>query len=196
MEQFNRGDRVRHAGRPEWGGGVVDQAVVVQHEGKPAQRLVISFANRGRVTVNTGMATLERVNGVAVGAGATGGGDWLSELEGNRRDITDLSDAMSDVFLPLSTRVANTIASFRFNDDARGLMDWACAQTGLDDPLSHHSRSELEEAYRRYRHKREQHLTDLVKQARQTGELRVVEQATLQAPNPAAREALRKALRA
>ena len=45
-------------------------------------------------------------------------------------------------------------------------MDWAVAQTGLDDPLSRFTRHELEQHFDRWAYEREQHLSKLLQEAR------------------------------
>src|SRR5437016_271490 len=55
---FKRGDVVVHPRRPEWGEGTVDHATNLPQEGEHAQRLVVIFANHGRVTINTAVAPL------------------------------------------------------------------------------------------------------------------------------------------
>ena len=55
-----------HGRRPEWGDGTVDRAVSIKHEGRPAQRLIVRFAHRGRVSINTAIAELRRKESIAV----------------------------------------------------------------------------------------------------------------------------------
>ena len=58
-EPFNRGDKVVHPKRPEWGTGTVRSGLAVkQPDGKRAQKLTIDFPNRGRVVINTAVVTL------------------------------------------------------------------------------------------------------------------------------------------
>lgn len=58
--QFAPGDVVVHTVRPEWGEGIVDRAQLVKHEDGYAQRLVVKFTHKGRITLNTGMAPLAK----------------------------------------------------------------------------------------------------------------------------------------
>jgi len=55
---FQRGDVVVHPRRLEWGEGTVDQVTTIEHEGKPAQRIVVRFSHQGVVTLNTGIAPI------------------------------------------------------------------------------------------------------------------------------------------
>jgi len=56
--QFRVGDEVVHPLRREWGTGVIQQAAPASHQGKQGQRLVVQFANQGRVTINTAVVPL------------------------------------------------------------------------------------------------------------------------------------------
>ena len=58
---FDKGDRVRHPKRPEWGSGVVRDVVSTSHNGTPAQKLTIDFANKGRAVINAAVAPLEKI---------------------------------------------------------------------------------------------------------------------------------------
>ncbi len=55
---FSQGDVIVHTGCPQWGEGLVDEVVNIVHEGKAAQRLIVKFANRGRVILNSAIAPL------------------------------------------------------------------------------------------------------------------------------------------
>ena len=52
------GDRVRHAGRPEWGVGAVQSTEASAHEGKPCQRVTVRFEREGLKTLSTAFADL------------------------------------------------------------------------------------------------------------------------------------------
>jgi hypothetical protein len=49
---------VVHAGKPEWGVGVVSSAQNVTQDGKPSQRLTIRFERAGLKTVSTAVASI------------------------------------------------------------------------------------------------------------------------------------------
>lgn len=124
---------------------------------------------------------------------------WLNDLERGRRQghaaLTELPEAMTDPFLPLHRRLEATLESYRFTDAPRSLIDWAVAQTGYDDPLSHYTRHELEEAFVRFRHQRDRHLQSLVRTIKQKGESSVLTSALRTTRHDAARNALRKLMR-
>ena len=55
---WKMGDRVIHAGRPEWGIGEVRSAEVVHQDGQRAQRLTIRFDRAGVKVISTAFAEL------------------------------------------------------------------------------------------------------------------------------------------
>jgi hypothetical protein len=208
-----------HPRRPEWGQGVVDQAVATTHEGKAVQRLVVKFANRGSVTINTGVATLVRKDATvamsttttssfagSIKAGSSSpevssedqrGGGWLASL-GNGPSATELHrlpEAMTDPFASLQQRLTATLESYRYSTEARSLIDWGCAQTGLNDPLSKYTRSDLEQAFPRFARDRDHHLNDLVRTLKKQGKSSLIDQVLRSMTLPAARNALQRAVR-
>lgn len=219
---FRQGDRVRHAARPEWGLGIVQSVQPLNTEGMPAQRIVIDFANTGRITVNTAYANivpdgtdLASIPTRKPGPGATsGGGDdgWLAALErsqsasssaapassngedGDGRSLTALPDKCADPFLPLGHRLTHTLDLYRFTNDSRSLIDWAVAQTGLDDPLSAHTRHELEHAFSIFSQLRDTHLKELLRLIKRKNEHALIADAR-EHPLGAARNALDRAMR-
>jgi hypothetical protein len=191
----------------------------------PAQRMVIDFANQGRVTVNTAYASIvpegtdlasvaPRKTSPASGAAPTsgggaafgGGGGWLAELErsqntanspaaaGNGDSLTMLPDKCSDPFMPLGRRLMHTLDLYRFSSEPRSLIDWAVAQTHLQDPLSRHTRHELEHGFAIFSQMRDSHLKELIRLIKRKGEQTLIAEAR-EHPLPAARAALDKALR-
>ena len=208
---FQRGDEVIHQRRPEWGDGLIEQASSVTHAGQPAQRLVVRFANRGRVTLNTAVAPLaskEATKNMSMisrsdkpTSTADTGAGWLGRLDQSRAEdvFIRLSDDMVDPFSSEARRLAATLDSFRFGEDPardpRGLIDWAVAQTGMHDPLTQYTRHELEEAFRRYLAKRDGHLTQLVTEMKRNDAHQTVRQLMAATRYPAARTALKRALK-
>lgn len=203
-DSFHRGDRVLHPRCPQWGGGVVREAAAITHEGKPAQRLAVDFANRGRVVINTAVAPLvsheEKVESVTMRSSSPSrvGGGWLTELEqatNNRsHELWDLPEALTDPFASASARLEATLQSYRYTTEARSLIDWAVVQTGEDDPLSKYTRSELEQAFPRFARNRDQHLQALVSQIKRGSNPQLLREAQQSTREPAARAALNKAI--
>ncbi len=176
QEVFGFGDRVIHAGKPEWGIGVVSGAQNVNQDGKPCQRLTIRFERAGLKTVSTAVASIRPADqadapaksvapkpGTEHGEGAT----WLDDLEaGNPAEImARLPESCTDPFKSLGNRIKSTLGLFRFSESGGGLLDWAAAQTGMKDPLSRFSRHELEQFYTRFKANRDSHLRQLALEA-------------------------------
>jgi hypothetical protein len=197
--QFHRGDRVRHAVRPEWGEGVVEQAANAPGEG--AQRLVVRFANHGRVTVNTAFASIVAANGDGSATQAKGWLDRMADRSGTAAaaapagKLDDLPEPCTDPFASLTGRLRATLDLYRFGRDPRSLIDWAVGQTGLTDPLSQYSRHELEQGYQAFERMRDAHLVELLRTARRNGEQAKVD-ALLADAGPQARAAIQQARRA
>jgi len=202
--RFKKGDVVVHTRRPEWGRGVVDQATAIKHEGQDAQRLVIQFTNHGRVTVNTAVALLAN-KGSEVGMTHTTGSasfsssssnqGWLGALESNPNELWALPEAMTDPFVSLGSRLKATLESYRFSTEARSLIDWAVAQTGLADPLSKYNRHELEQAFARFERDRGLHLNSLVGEIKKKGRGDLLDQQMNEPHRAEAKNALKKAIR-
>jgi hypothetical protein len=197
------GDRVRHAGRPEWGIGTIVKIEPVPVNGHSTQRLSIRFPNAGIKTLIAQNAELQRVQDtsdpLAESADAPAArawdkmtkDDWLSPVA-QRKVIEALTSIPADVrdpFISLQRRLHLTFRLYRFDKSGKGLMDWAVAQTGMDDPLSRFSRQELEQHFARFATDRDQHLHRLVQETR--GDMTVINAALHNAP-PAAHDALRK----
>jgi hypothetical protein len=180
------GDRVRHAGRPEWGIGTIVKIEPVPVNGHSTQRLSIRFPNAGIKTLIAENAELQRVQDtsdpLAESADAPAArawdrmntDDWLSPVA-QRKVIEALISIPADVrdpFISLQRRLYLTFRLYRFDKSGKGLMDWAVAQTGLDDPLSRFSRQELEQHFARFATDRDQHLQRLVQEIR--GDMSVI----------------------
>lgn len=197
---FARGDHVRHAGRPEWGEGVVESAQTILHDGRKAQRLVVKFTHHGRSAVNTAVATLERSDGQTAGPPSEPQAGWLDRAAGaaetadRPRKLSELPEAATDPFASLNRRVRATAELYRFTEEPRSLMEWAIAQSGLEDPLGQYTRHELEQQFQLFQQAREAHLRDLLRTARRQGE-RLDLDALKQHPDPAIRQAVARVAR-
>lgn len=209
---FQHGDVVIHKARPDWGSGVVRQAQQTELANGTGQRLVVDFVHRGRVTIHTRFAPL--VHATAAHAETTAneqstgkdmttqttrnGQGWLETLE--RRQSGDrlmqLPEEMTDPFASLYRRLTATLDSFRYTREPRSLIEWAVAQTGMGDPLSAYTRSELEHAFPYYCGVRDQHLRELVRTAKRSGELETLNRVLRETTNPAAARALGQAMKA
>ena len=62
--EWSYGDKVVHAGKPEWGIGLVTGASEAVHEGTPCQRVVVRFERAGVKTLSTAFAELKPASDV------------------------------------------------------------------------------------------------------------------------------------
>lgn len=140
-----------------------------------------------------------RTQGSNAGTGSSGGG-WLAQLERasgqSRHELWGLPHAMTDPFETLTKRLEATLDSYKFSTEPRSLIDWAVIQTGLNDPLSKYTRSELEQAFPRFARDRDEHLKDLVRQIKRKGDATVLQSMLRTAKTPAAINGLQRAMRA
>lgn len=130
-------------------------------------------------------------------SGTSGGSGWLDALDPSAArggELWELPDALSDPFADLPQRLTATLDTYRFSTEPRSLMEWATAQTGLDDPLSKYTRSELEHAFPRFARDRDGHLKDIVRQLKRAGNYPALKDAG-RGLFPAAQSALDKAIR-
>ena len=145
--------------------------------------LTIRFPNAGIKSLNSAVANLEPVEettpqgageaAVAIAqADRTAGDDLLGPMAQKRlvEVMTEVPEHCRDPFQSLANRVTSTLALYRFTTTGGSLVDWAVAQTGLDDPLSRFNRQELEQHFVRWAQERDQHLARLVFEARQKGD--------------------------
>ena len=180
---FSAGDRVRHPSRPEWGEGRVERAQAATVSGQTGQRLVVTFANHGRITINTAIIALQpagatvssdSTSGASGGGGGSssgGGGGWLGSL-GDRNPIEQLAalpDQTDDPFASLAQKISATMDLYRFEHSARGMIDWAVAATGQTDPLQAYDRTQLEQGFDAFEKNREAHLVQLLSDAWRKG---------------------------
>lgn len=203
------GDKVRHRQRPEWGVGTVTKIETVTLRGQRDQRIWIRFANAGLKTVLGSLAELDAADsatGILGGGSAAAGAPlddtllsrearhesgWLGSIAKRKPEeaMTSIPTTAADVFLPLQKRIEFVLTLYRFESSGGKLIDWAVAQSGLDDPLSRFSRHELEAFFDRWAFDRDATLARLVHEARRN--FLNIEDLLRGAP-PAAQRALRK----
>ncbi|MEL7087576.1 MAG: DUF3553 domain-containing protein [Planctomycetota bacterium] len=128
--------------------------------------------------------------------GASEGAGWLDDLDGSAKpnELWDLPDDLTNPFGSAPERLAATLQTYRFSTEPRALIDWAVAQTGLNDPLSKYTRHELEQAFPRFARDRDAHLRDLVRQLKRESNFAALKDAG-RGLFPAAQSALDKAIR-
>lgn len=208
-QKFEFGDRVSHAKRPEWGIGSVVKAEMVTIDGAPCQRVSVRFPNAGIKTLLTSQAELEIVAAPAPDGNGNGNGSlamenhpidvwramdekgWLEPLAKRKIEETMLSLPLEarDPFNSLRSRLAFTADLYRFDRTGGKLLDWAVAQSGLDDPLTRFTRHDLEKFFDRWSQERESQLLRLLQEART--EAAMVRQVFATAP-ATARDAVRR----
>jgi hypothetical protein len=84
--------------------------------------------------------------------------------------MTCLPPECSDPFTSLRKRFQRTLTLYRFDASSSSLIDWAIAQTGLDDPLSRFNRHELEAFFDQWRRARDAQARELADEARRNRE--------------------------
>lgn len=170
---FTQGMQVRHRQRPEWGAGNVTRVETLTRAGNRDQRLWIKFGAAGLKTLLASAADLEVVEGTGAAEHTFAAreiaseGGWLGQIAKKRPEqaMTELPPDATDPFLTPERRLKNLLGLFRFDGTAR-LLDWAIAQTGLDDPLSRFNRTELEAFYKEWSRERDTQLFRLVNEFR------------------------------
>jgi len=160
---WNRGDRVVHTARPEWGAGEVISAQASTVEGRSCQRLSIRFERAGLKTISTAVAELASVARGETPRLAVDPEMFHEQDQSLVEKLVELPEAATDPFRSLTNRLNETLKLFRFTDSPASLMDWAAVQTGVADPLSHFNRHELEEHYRKFKRSRDEHMGNLVR---------------------------------
>lgn len=114
----------------------------------------------------------------------------MDQIPAEQRLVAVPEDA-SDPFASGRSRLAATLALYRFTDTGASLLDWAAMQTGMKDPLARFNRHELEQHFRRFQVNLDAHLKKLVRDLKRQ-EPATVQELT-QSAGPAARQALRRA---
>ena len=170
---FTQGMQVRHRQRPEWGAGNVTRVETLTRAGNRDQRLWIKFGAAGLKTLLASAADLEAVEGTGAAEHTFAAreiaseGGWLGQIAKKRPEqaMSELPPDATDPFLTPERRLKNLLGLFRF-DGATKLIDWAVAQSGLDDPLSRFNRTELEAFYKEWSRERDTQLFRLVNEFR------------------------------
>jgi len=89
---------------------------------------------------------------------------WLTPIAAQQleKQMLSIPEQASDPFSSMRRRLQHTFDLYRFDRSGKGLMEWAIAQTGLDDPLSRFTRHELEQKFDRWSAARDEHLKSLL----------------------------------
>lgn len=177
-DRLGFGDRVRHPKRPEWGIGSVVRAEDVAVDGEATQRLSVRFPNAGLKTLTAAHAALEVVEEPTELTGEAAHesvaawkkvehSEWLAPVAEKKIEEAMLSIPVEarDPFRSLRERLIFALNLYRFERNGAPLLDWAVAQSGLDDPLSRFTRQELEVLFDRWADTRDEHVGSLLRQA-------------------------------
>lgn len=197
--EWKMGDRLMHAGRPEWGIGEVRSAEGTIQDGVKSQRLTIRFERAGIKTLASAFADLRppeempQVPGDGAATEEHPEGNWLKQAEAgsiNEMMIKVPEDA-ADPFRTRKARLETTLKLYRFTGAGSSLLDWAAMQSGLKDPLSRFNRHELERFFEQFKLALDTHLKRLVMELKRQ-EPQVLAEVAATA-EPAGKQALRRA---
>ena len=147
--------------------------------GSRSQSISIRFANEGLKVLNTAVAEIELVNfehNEEVGKAKDhpmlqwqqfSEGDWLAPMAQRKiqEAMVALPENVRDQFCSIKRRLKQTLELFRFERTGSSLIEWAIAQSGMDDPLSRFTRQELELLFDRWVTHRQDHLQKLLQEA-------------------------------
>jgi len=164
---FAFGDQIRNTARPEWGVGTIVRL-------EPGGKVAVRFEFAGLKQLDPSVAPLSS----ASANDQPSSGSWeppaaaffRSEevaLSTSARQkllidvMTRLPEDVTDPFHPVAARIRSCSSLYRFGNDSTGLMAWAVAQTGLQDPMEQLPRHELESLFGRWREVRDRTLREL-----------------------------------
>ncbi len=202
---FKMGDKVRSSKRPEWGEGSVMKLEAITFQGKADQRIYVRFSAVGMKTLLASAADLLHADGAGddvltaihrpttlADVEKSRESGWLGAIDrrGPEEVMTSLPPAATDPFLSLRKRLENTLALYRFDGAAGRLIDWAVAQSGVNDPMTRFNRNQLEQFFQRWKFALDAHLISLMGEARRDPDAL---QAALAKATPAAQRAVQKA---
>lgn len=209
------GDKVRHRQRPEWGIGSVTKLETMTIKGVRDMRIWIRFPNAGLKTMLASVAPLEKVQldradapaplptsvpavneleETLVAREARQEGGWLGGVAKRKPEdaMVSLPVTASDPFLSFEKRLDFVLGLYRFEPTGGKLIDWAVAQSGLDDPLSRFNRHELEVFFERWAFERDLVLSRLVQEAKKVAGGSTHLGPRLAGASPAVQKALRR----
>lgn len=200
--KFEYGDRVRHTRRPEWGVGSIVKTEEMTVNGLRTQRVSVRFPNAGLKILSTAHAELRLVtdDGAADSHGQEhplgdwqkfDESDWLGDVARRKVDeaMVSVAPEVRDPFNSLRQRLGACLDLYRFERTGRSLIDWAVAQSTLEDPLTRFTRHELELLFDQWATQRENQLDKLLQKAK--GEPELVKELLGSAPS-AAQKAVRR----
>lgn len=156
------GDRIIHAGKPEWGAGEVRAAEHGLIDGRTGQRLTVRFDRAGVKTIATQYATVRAADPSARPDEPETEVEAVLDTAELRGRLVSLPEEATDPFRTRRARLQTTLALYRFTGAGASLLDWAAVVSGLKDPLSRFNRAELEQFFQRFRTNLDGHLKRLL----------------------------------
>jgi len=193
------GDRVTHPQYPEWGNGAVIKVENTAVQGGPTTRVTVRFSSAGlKSFVGDQLPLVLLDDGHIMPGDSVSTRPAIAEVEDLER--TGLTQAVEqklleimhtiplacrDPFNSAEHRLRRTLELYKYDMSGRGLMEWAMAQTGMDDPLTRFNRTELEAFFKQYSHDLNQHLSKLLSEMRE--EKTIIQRLVSEAPQRAQR---------
>jgi hypothetical protein len=156
------GDRVYHAGKPEWGTGEVRAAEQGLIDGKRGQRLTVRFDRAGVKTIATQYADVRAAGDAPRAEASDEPVEAALDTAELRERLVSLPEEATDPFKTRRARLQATLGLYRFTGQGGSLLDWAAVVSGLKDPLSRFNRHELEQFFQRFRGALDAHLKRLL----------------------------------
>jgi hypothetical protein len=198
--RYQFGDQVRHPKKPEWGTGSIVKIENLTMNGGVDQRLTVRFPNSGLKVLLASASDLQVIdlNGKAAAGGSLlddhtlrakeseNESGWLGTLAKQKPvDVmTALPPQVSDPFSSIKRRLEFTVALYRFDTSPSRLIEWAVAQSGLNDPMTRFNRHELEQFFTKFAYERDLQLLRLCQEANRA-EPETVRQIFAKAPSTA-----------
>lgn len=178
MSSIEFGDKVTHPKFPEWGSGAVIKVENAAVNGEMTKRVTVRFAHAGlKKFVGDAIPLDVMLDEHAMPGDREGKRPAIAEVEDLERSglsqaveqkleeiMFNIPLACRDPFNTLDHRLRRTFALYKYDLSGKGLMEWAMAQTGMDDPLTRFNRTELEGYFKQYSFLVKQHLAKLLRE--------------------------------
>ena len=176
MTSIEFGDRVIHPKFPEWGSGAVIKIENTPVNGEPSTRVTVRFAHAGlKKFVGDSIPLDVMLDEHAMPGDRDCKRPAIAEVEDLERSgltqaveqkleeiMFNIPLSCRDPFNTIEHRMRRTLDLYKYDMSGKGLMEWAMAQTGMDDPLTRFNRTELEVYFKQYSFLLKQHLSKLM----------------------------------
>lgn len=199
MTVIEFGDKVTHPKFPEWGSGAVIKVENAPVNGDVTVRVTVRFTHAGlKKFVGDSIPLVVMMDGHSMPGDRVGKRPAIAAVEDlersgmNQAVVQKLEEIMfaiphacMDPFNTLEHRMRRTLQLYKYDLSGKGLMEWAMAQTGMDDPLTRFNRTELEDYFKQYSFLLKQHLSKLLYELK--GDKDTLKQLLSEAPESARR---------